>query len=50
VVARELVRREKSLEMDHGLTKMVFEIQLGKHTGDPVRAFLTGHSEIDLTE
>jgi hypothetical protein len=49
VLRRELTRREKVLEIDRTLTKIHFEIILGKRSGDPVRVLYNGHSETDLT-
>jgi hypothetical protein len=37
VLRREITRREKVLEIDRTLTKIHFEIILGKRSGDPVK-------------
>lgn len=49
VIGDDLSRREKVLEIDQTLTRIRYEIIIGRHSGDPVKILYDAHSDTDLT-
>lgn len=49
VLGREILRREKVLEIDNTLTRIRFEIIIGRQSGNPVKVLYDAHSDTDLT-